>query len=55
MLARKKIVALTRAAANRVLSNEVGVMPKKRKHVKRLAKLKKLREQERARYGAAAD
>jgi DNA-binding LacI/PurR family transcriptional regulator len=53
MLARRKIIALTKATVSRVLANEVGVAPKKKRHVKRLAKLKKLREQERARYRAA--
>ena len=53
MLARKKIIALTKQTVSRVLANEVGVAPKKKKHVKRLAKLKKLREQERTRYRAA--
>ena len=53
MLARNKIVALTKETTSRVLANKTGVAPKKKKHVKRLVKLKKLREAERARYHAA--
>ena len=40
MLSRSKIIGLTKATTSRVLSNEVGVAPKKKKHVQRLAKLK---------------
>jgi len=50
MLSQEKIIALTGETARRVLSKETGVAPKKKKHVTRLAKLKKLREQERARH-----
>ena len=53
MLSRSKIIGLTKATTSRVLSNEVGVAPKKKKHVQRLAKLKKLREQNRLRHRAA--
>jgi hypothetical protein len=53
MLARNKIIGLTKEATGRVLTNKTGVAPKKKKHVKRLAKLKKLREQERSRIRAA--